>query len=116
MQLSRLAVGVLTTSLPPPASLTLHILRNLNWSVPKVTSYILLFDEGQSRSSVSVGLASVVVGIETDEGSVVVGVVDKDEEEIPENTGAEMDEDVVDADADAQVLTLMVCWKVLLQH
>lgn len=84
MQLLRLSVFSLTTLSPFPTSLTLHILRNMDWSDPNATGYRLLFDEGQSLSSVCVGLASVVVVIETDEGTVAVGVsdpVDRGEEE-----------------------------------
>lgn len=78
MQLFRLSVFSLTTLSPFPTSLTLHILRNMDWSDPNATPYRLLFDEGQSLSSVCVGLASVVVVIEMDEGAVVVGVVVSD--------------------------------------
>lgn len=61
----------------------------MDWSDPNATGYRLLFDEGQSLSSVCVGLASVVVVIETDEGTVVVGAVvsepvDRGEEETRE--------------------------------
>lgn len=97
MQSSRLDVLTLTRLPPLCASLTLHILRNLNWFDPKETSYRLLFDEGQSRSSVCVGSTCVVVVIETDEGTVVVGIVvcdpvDRDEE-TPEDADADADAD-----------------------
>jgi hypothetical protein len=64
--------GVLTTLSPTVTRTVLQNLRNVYTSGPRVTSYNVPFDDGQSRNNVEVGpITSVVV---TEIGCVLVGV------------------------------------------